>query len=88
MEGGVSIRIDYEKFKNDGVWDGLKGYITNSKLKSNEIIENYRSLWHIEKAFGMSKTDLKIRRLLTTGLEIGSKHIFASHSLLTAYIKN
>ena len=61
MEGDVSIEIDYEKFKNDAVWDGLKGYITNSKLKSKEIIENYRNLWHIERAFKMSKTDLKIR---------------------------
>ena len=61
MEGNVSIEIDYEKFNNDGVWDGLKGYITNSKLKNKEIIENYRNLWHIERAFRMSKTDLKIR---------------------------
>lgn len=61
MEGDVSIEIDYEKFNNDGVWDGLKGYITNSKLKNKDIIENYRNLWHIERAFRMSKTDLKIR---------------------------
>ena len=41
--------------------DGLKGYITNSKLSDNEAIENYKNLWHIEKGFRMSKTDLKIR---------------------------
>lgn len=43
------------------IWDGLKGYVTNCKLKPEEIIENYRNLWHIEKAFRMSKTDLRIR---------------------------
>jgi len=26
-----------------------------------QVIENYKNLWHIEKAFRMSKTDLRIR---------------------------
>jgi transposase len=45
---------------NDKSWDGLKGYVTNTKL-DNEVMENYKNLWHIEKAFRMSKTDLRIR---------------------------
>src|SRR6185312_17170556 len=45
----------------DSSWDGLKGYITNTKLSDKEVIENYKNLWHIEKAFRMSKTDLRIR---------------------------
>ena len=61
MDGEISIQIDYEKFKGDAVWDGLKGYITNTKLTNNEVIENYKSLWNIERAFRMSKTDLRIR---------------------------
>lgn len=61
MEGDVSINIDYEKFNNDNVWDGLKGYITNAKIKDKQVVENYKNLWHIEKAFRMSKTDLRIR---------------------------
>ncbi len=61
LEGEVTIDIDYDKFKKDSVWDGLKGYITNTKLPNNKIIENYNNLWHIEKAFRMSKTDLRIR---------------------------
>lgn len=61
LEGDVSIKIDYEKFYNDNVWDGLKGYITNAKIKDKQIVENYKNLWHIEKAFRMSKTDLRIR---------------------------
>ena len=55
------IAINYEKFNNDKVWDGLKGYITNTKLTNAEVIDNYKNLWHIEKAFRMSKTDLRIR---------------------------
>jgi transposase len=61
LTGDVSIEIDYEKFNNDQSWDGLKGYITNTNLKDKQVIENYKNLWHIEKAFRMSKTDLRIR---------------------------
>ncbi|HEY6975765.1 MAG TPA: hypothetical protein VH396_05730 [Chitinophagaceae bacterium] len=39
----------------------MKGYITNTKLSNDEIIESYRHLWNIEKAFRISKTDLKVR---------------------------
>ena len=61
LTGDVSIEIDYEKFNNDQSWDGLKGYISNTNLKDKQVIENYKNLWFIEKAFRMSKTDLRIR---------------------------
>lgn len=61
LTGEVSIEIDYEKYRNDNKWDGLKGYITNTKLSDQEVLDNYKNLWHIEKAFRMSKTDLRIR---------------------------
>lgn len=61
LEGQITVQIDYEKFKQDTQWDGLKGYITNAELPAGEIISNYKHLWHIEKAFRISKTDLRIR---------------------------
>lgn len=61
LTGDVKISIDYEKYKADSKWDGLKGYITNSKLGKDEVIANYQQLWKIEKAFRISKTDLRIR---------------------------
>ncbi len=61
MKGDVMIEIDYNKFEEDAHWDGLKGYLTNAKLKPDDIIDNYKNLWQIEKAFRMSKTDLRIR---------------------------
>lgn len=61
LNGDVTIEIDYHKYNKDQVWDGLKGYVTNTRLTNNEVIENYKNLWHIEKAFRMSKTDLRIR---------------------------
>ncbi|MFM6348167.1 MAG: hypothetical protein ACKPFK_23950, partial [Dolichospermum sp.] len=31
MDGVVNIAIDYEKYKADSKWDGLKGYVTNTR---------------------------------------------------------
>lgn len=61
LEGEITVAIDKEKLQQDIQWDGLKGYITNAKLNKNQIIENYHHLWQIEKAFRISKSDLKIR---------------------------
>jgi transposase len=61
LTGEVEIAIDYNKYQQDNKWDGLKGYITNTKLTDKKVLENYKNLWHIEKAFRMSKTDLRIR---------------------------
>ncbi len=61
LSGEVSIEIDYDKYNRDKIWDGLKGYTTNTRLSDAEVMENYKNLWHIEKAFRMSKTDLRIR---------------------------
>ena len=59
MDGEVQLKINEEKIKEDEKWDGLKGYITNSTLSKDRILENYRQLWLIEKAFRIAKTDLK-----------------------------
>jgi transposase len=61
LEGEIAVSIDTEKLELDKRWDGLKGYLTNAKLSKDQIIENYQHLWQIEKAFRISKTDLKIR---------------------------
>lgn len=56
----MEVTIDKERIKADEAWDGLKGYVTNTTLKAQDIIENYCHLWQIEKAFRISRTDLKI----------------------------
>lgn len=61
LTGKVEVELNEEKIQEDEKWDGLKGCITNTQLKPEEIIENYRHLWQIEKAFRISKTDLKVR---------------------------
>ncbi len=59
--GEVNITIDYEKNEADSVWDGLKGYVTNTHLSRKEVIGQYSQLWPVEKAFRISKTNLRIR---------------------------
>ncbi len=61
MTGETRVEIDEGKIKEDEKWDGLKGYLTNTLLTAPAIIENYKHLWQIEKAFRISKTDLRIR---------------------------
>lgn len=61
MEGNTKISIDYDKYKEDDVWDGLKGYRTNTNLSKEDVIKQYHQLWAIEKTFRISKSDLEIR---------------------------
>lgn len=61
LKGKIDVSIDYEKFNKEGKWDGIKGYLTNTTLSPTEVIEQYGDLWQIEKAFRISKTDLRIR---------------------------
>jgi transposase len=61
LEGETKVAIDYEAFKADQVWDGLKGYVTNTKFGATQVIASYGNLWRVEKAFRMSKTDLRFR---------------------------
>lgn len=47
--------------------EGLKGYISNAnKLEGEEIVSQYAELWQVEKAFRMSKSDLKARPIFHT----------------------
>lgn len=64
LKGNASVEIDYEAVDEDSQWDGLKGYITNlsqQEISSDLVIRQYTQLWQVEKAFRISKTDLKIR---------------------------
>ena len=61
IEGNASIKINKQKIEEDKKWDGLKGYATNTTLTIAEVVDNYKELWIIEKAFRINKNDIKIR---------------------------
>jgi len=85
IKSKVEVEIDYEKFNQDKSWDGLKGYVTNTKLTPQQIIENYKNLWHIEKAFRMSKTDLRVRPIFHRLRKRIEAHICISFTAYTIY---
>lgn len=85
MKGDVVIEIDYSKYELDTKWDGLKGYVTNSLLSASEIINNYRNLWQIEKAFRMSKTDLRIRPIYHRLAKRIEAHVCVSFTAYAIY---
>ncbi len=85
LTGDVSIAIDYEKYEQDQQWDGLKAYITNTKLSDQMVLENYACLWQVERAFRMSKTDLQIRPIYHRLKERIDAHICIAFVAYTIY---
>lgn len=61
LSGKVRIMINEDKIAQDAQWDGLKGYLTNTDMPAKEVVDHYSNLWQIEKAFRISKTDLRVR---------------------------
>ena len=57
----VEVFISDEKIAEDEKWDGLKGYVTNTKLAADEVVDQYHGLWVVERAFRISKGKLDMR---------------------------
>jgi len=57
----IAVRIDEEKIEEDSLWDGLKGYITNTNLQAVDVISQYHGLWVVERAFRIGKGTLEMR---------------------------
>ena len=85
IEGQALIKLDLTKQDEDKKWDGLKGYVTNTDLSTSEIIENYKELWQIEKAFRMSKTDLKVRPIYHRKAKRIESHLIISFCSYKVY---
>jgi len=57
----VKVTINQEKITQDEQWDGLKGYLTNTNLPAQEVYEQYRDLWVIERAYRITKGTMEMR---------------------------
>ena len=57
----IEVCISEQKIAEDSKWDGLKGYITNTDLDAQRVIEEYHGLWVVERAFRISKGTLDMR---------------------------
>lgn len=85
LTGQVSIQIDQSQIEQAARWDGLKGYLTNTDLPAETVIENYGQLWHIEKAFRISKTDLRIRPMFHRRRRRIEAHVLVAFVAYTIY---
>jgi transposase len=61
VSDNVRVKIDHDKIHEDGKWDGLKGYITNTTLSAADIYKQYSELWQVERAFRVTKGILELR---------------------------
>ena len=85
LEGEVNVSVDMQKYEADAAWDGIKGYVTNTKLKADEVIDRYGDLWYIERAFRFNKFDLAVRPIYHRLRNRIEGHIcicFTSYSIL------
>lgn len=58
----IKYTLNQNKVLQDEKLDGLKGFATNDfTLSANDVINHYNNQYEVERAFRISKTDLKIR---------------------------
>lgn len=55
------MSIDETKIAEDSLWDGLKGYRTNTDLPADQVYDCYQQLWNVEQAFRITKGTLEVR---------------------------
>ena len=85
LTGEVTVEIDKSQIEQAARWDGLKGYLTNTELPADTVIGNYGQLWHIEKAFRISKTDLRIRPMFHRRRRRIEAHVLVAFVAYTIY---
>jgi len=85
LSGEVKIEFDEAKIAQAARWDGLKGYLTNTNHSPELVIETYGQLWHVEKAFRISKTDLRIRPMYHYRRRRIEAHVLIAFVAYTVY---
>ena len=61
MKDSVEVAINYDKIVEDARWDGLKGYLTNTTIPTNQVYTAYHNLWNVERSFRIAKSKIEIR---------------------------
>ena len=81
---GDQRSLDQDSLDRARALIGLKGYVTNidaATMPASEVIAKYHELWHVERSFRMSKTDLAARPIfarLRDSIEAHLTIVFAS----------
>ncbi|MEN9524263.1 MAG: hypothetical protein RL536_332 [Candidatus Parcubacteria bacterium] len=73
----ANFEINMELIEKSEILLGIKGYYTNlgSNVSNQTIIDRYHSLWHVEQAFRIAKSDLSMRPIFHYKKESIEVHI-------------
>lgn len=58
---GDSYSLNTQLIQKAEKLEGIKGYLTNTTLSEQSIIDRYHDLWRIENSFRITKSDLEAR---------------------------
>ena len=58
---GQTISLNRDLVAKAEKLEGIKGYITNTQLPEQTVIDRYHDLWRIENSFRLTKSDLEAR---------------------------
>jgi hypothetical protein len=73
-----SWRIDFQKAKDDELFDGVFVLRTNTDLPAAEVVKTYKGLWRVERTFREQKSTLELRPLFHHNDDSRIGHIVAS----------
>lgn len=73
-----SWRIDFDKAKDDALYDGVFVLRTNTNLPAAEVVNTYKGLWRVERTFREQKSTLELRPLFHHNDDTRIGHIVAS----------
>jgi transposase len=74
-----NYELNHQLIRKTNLLLGIKGYYSNlnDNISYQDIIGQYKNLWHIEQAFRISKSDLKMRPIYHF-----KKHTIKTHILI------
>ena len=74
IENDVAVSINEDKIREDEQWDGLKGYVTNTRLQPGDVVAQYKGLWveaHVCLCFIAYKIYKELERIIySLGLDM------------------
>jgi len=84
----IQYKLSPEKVELEERLDGIKGFATNDfTLKTEDVIAHYQNQYAVEKAFRISKTDLRIRPIYHRLENRIKAHILVSFVAYAVYME-
>lgn len=69
------VEVNYELIEKHRFLAGIKTYKTDMEIPAQDVIDKYKDLWKVERAFRMSKSDLRARPIFHRKEEPIKAHI-------------